>query len=145
MCGYFQVDGPCNRVNVGVVVLVDARLEGAGADGVLGAETELEGDGLLRGERVEVEDGLGGGEAELFEVAARWRTFLLKGLQVFAEKVEAGRDAEVDHDHVGGLGEVVFDGGGGGGDVVLGEVGAVVGDVDGERLAVRVLRPKGVK
>jgi len=41
-----------------------------------------------------------------------------------SKEVEAERDAAVDHDHVGGLGEVVADGGVGGDDVVLGQVGA---------------------
>ena len=68
---------------------------------------------------------------------------LLEGLQVFAEQIEAGRDAEIDHHHVGGLGEIVPDGGGGGGDVVLRELRAVVGDVDGERLRRRASRPMG--
>ena len=49
MCGYFQLDRACDRVNVGVVVLVDAGLEGAGADGILGSQADFEGDGLLWG------------------------------------------------------------------------------------------------
>ena len=73
------------------------------------------------GEGVEVEDCLSGGEAEFFQMTGGVGGFFLQGLEVFAEEVEAGRDAEIDHDHVGGLREVVADGGGGGDDVVLGE------------------------
>ena len=52
-----------------------------------------------------------------------------------------GGNAEVDHDHVGGLGEIVADGDLGGGDVILGQLGAVVGDVHGERLGGGPLLP----
>ncbi len=67
---------------------------------------------------------------------------LLQGLQVFAEQVEARRDAEIDHDHVGGLCQVVADGNRVGGDVVLRQLRAVVGHVDRQRFGRRLLLPR---
>ena len=68
--------------------------------------------------------------------------FFLQRLQVFAQQIEAGRDAEIDHDHVGGLGEIVADGHRLGGYIVLRQMGAVVGNVDGERLGGGLLFPR---
>ena len=102
MGAYLELNRLCRRAYGGVVVFVDAGLEGVGADGVFGAEAELQRDGAVRCEAIEVEDGLGGREAELLEAPAGGSGGLfLVGLEVFAQKVEAGRDAEVDHDHVG--------------------------------------------
>ena len=60
-------------------------------DGVLGAQTEAQSDRLLSGERVEIENCLSRGERELLKAAALPVTgLLLKGLQVFAQQLEAG-------------------------------------------------------
>src|ERR1700677_2801475 len=141
--GDLQLHRMRHGANVRIVVLVDARLKGACVNGVLGAQAESYGYGLFWSKRVEVEDCLRGCEGELLQAAALLDGgFLLKGLQVLAEQIETGRYAKVDHDHVGGLGEVVADGGGGGGDVVLGETRAVIRDIDGERLRGRLLFPR---
>jgi hypothetical protein len=63
-------------------------------------------------------------------------------LQVFAEQVKAGRNAEIHHHHVRGLGQIVFDGRGGSGDVVLREVSAIIGNVYGKRFVCRFLVPR---
>ena len=43
-----QLDRTSRRSHIRIVVLVDARLEGAGADGILGAQAEVKSDGLPR-------------------------------------------------------------------------------------------------
>src|ERR1017187_7790672 len=69
--------------HVRVVILIDARLEGAGADGVLGAQADTEGYRLLGRERVEVEDRMGCGERELLQAASPGGGGLfLEGVQI---------------------------------------------------------------
>ncbi len=69
------------------------------------------------------------------------RTLLLVGLQVFTEQVKSRRNAQINHYHVRGLGQVVPYRRGGGGDIVLRQTRAVVGHVNGERLVLRLLVP----
>ena len=55
---------------------------------------------------------------------------LLVILQILAEQVKAGRNAKIDHHHVGRFRQVVPDGGARRSDVVLREARAVIGDID---------------
>src|ERR1035438_6770953 len=97
LLAYLQLHGAGDGVHVGIVILVDARLEGAGADGVLGAQTEMQGDGVAGGDGIEVENRLRRGERELLQAASLTaRGLLLEGLQVFGEQVEAGRNPQID-------------------------------------------------
>jgi hypothetical protein len=66
----FKLRGGGGGVDVGVVVLVDARLKGVGVDGVLGAQAEGQRDGLVGAERIEVQDGLRRGLGEFFQTPA---------------------------------------------------------------------------
>src|ERR1035438_2054316 len=101
LSGDFQLHRKCGRVDVRIVVFVDARFESTGVDGVLGAKAEAERYCLLCGERVEVENRLVGGKRELLEPATCLACCLfLEGLKVFAEQFESGRNAEVHHHHV---------------------------------------------
>ena len=133
MSPHLQLHWARRRVHFWIVVLVDTGLESTGADGVFGTQAILQGYGLLRRQRVEVEDRLRGGEAEFLQTARFVAGGLfLERLQVFAEQVEAGRNTKIDHDHVRGLGEVVANRNGRGDDIVLGKLRAIVDDVDGE-------------
>lgn len=144
MFGHLQINGVGRCAHFRGVVLVDAGGEGACANGVLGAQAEGEFDSLTRRESIEVEDGLGGSQRKFLQAAVGLcGGLLLKGLQVFGEQLEAGRDTEVDHHHVGGLIQVVADRCRGRGDVVLGKMGAVVGDADGENFGGRSFFPGG--
>ena len=62
-------------------------------------------------------------------------------MQVFTQQLEPWGDAEIDHDHFGGLGQIVADGCGCSGNVVLSETCAVVCDIDGERIGGRLFFP----
>src|ERR1700723_1900563 len=100
-------------------------------------------DGVARGKRIEGENGLRGSEAEFFKAAAFLRgAFFDVGLQIFAEQIEAWRDSEVDQDHVGGLREVILDGGGGFSEVVLRKRSAVVSDIDRESFIEGLFVPR---
>ena len=61
---------------------------------------------------------------------------------IFAEQIEAWRDSEVDQDHVGGLREVILDGGGGFSEVVLRKRSAVVSDIDRESFIEGLFVPR---
>ena len=111
--------------------------------GYLARRRNLKVTGLRRGKRVEIENGLRRRQAEFLQAAALWDAlFSTIVLQVFAEQVEPGRNAEIHHHHVRSLGQIVFDGGGGSGDVVLRKVRAVISHVDGKRFLRGLLVPR---
>ena len=60
---------------------------------------------------------------------------LLVILQILAEQVKTGRNAKIDHHHVGRFWQVVPDGGARHGNVVLREACAVIGHINREWLA----------
>src|SRR6202035_1261960 len=69
---------------------------------------------------------------------------LLVILQILAEQVKTGRNAEIDHHHAGRFRQVVPDGGARRGNVVLREAGAVIGNVDRKWLSRRFFIPRQV-
>src|SRR5271170_5589694 len=106
---HLQLNGMCGSVLLWSVILIDPGFEGAGPDWIFGAQADCERGCLFPGERVKIEDCLRGGKAELLQPSGRGsQRFVLQRLQVFAEQVEAGWDAEIDHDHVGGLFKIVL-------------------------------------
>src|SRR5215469_15074752 len=136
---YLQLHRTGHRADLGIVVLVDPGPEGPRANGILGTQTKTQSHSIARRERIKVKDGLGRGEAELLQSTALLRdALLLIRLQIFTKQVESGRNAEIDHDHVGRFGKIVLDGSRGGCDVILREMGPIVGYVDGQRLAGRL-------
>src|ERR1700743_2836335 len=83
---HFQLYGARDGVDRGIVIFIDARLESAGANGGRGAQADGEFHCVAGRDGVEVENGLGGGETELFHAAALLvRALLLIILQVFTE------------------------------------------------------------
>ena len=69
------------------------------------------------------------------------RTFVEVSLQVFAQQIEAGRNSEIDHDHVRGLGEIVSDRCGRRSNVILREMRAIVSDGNRKCLCLRLFGP----
>src|ERR1700723_2934499 len=66
---------------------------------------------------------------------------LLVILQILAEQVKTGRNAEIDHHHVGRLRQVVSDRSARRRNIVLREPGAIIGNINRKWLARRLFTP----
>jgi len=66
----FELRGPGGCGHIRVVIFVDTRGEGAGTDGILGAQAVAERNCIAGRDGIEVQNGLGRSEAEFLEPAA---------------------------------------------------------------------------
>jgi hypothetical protein len=131
-----HLDRPRDRTYLGLVVLVHAGLERSCAYRVLCTQTITQCQAVTGGYRIEIEDRLCSGQIEFLE-AATFATCVPGPVivKIFAEQIEAWRNAQVNHHHIGGLRQVAPDGRNSCGDIALRQPGAVVAHVNRKRLA----------